>query len=377
MADTKLPTWANNDLATYSAFTGLPEDLTSTVPKKIDPQSLDAKGNPKGMQFIPGSDDSGEAGTFKVPINTPSGWDPKVKVFANYDSAGNLTNFTGSDPVFPADANGKLNKQSKFNPIWDASGKAAPVQNTTKGGWEGTPIAMAAASMIPGVAPVMAGLNAANSLAHGKFDVSTVLNGLTAATGFGGNLGFSADTMSGLNTAKNAVSGINALKTGNLAGLASSLNSFADVLPAGSVEATRILGGIASLKKGDTAGALSALASLTGSPDIKIASQASSFIKSMMPQSSSAQPTVGFGQTAKQPDKTTAGTGQTAPAATASNNGVAGLQSGQTLVHPLMAKTKSLKSIFGEDNPYEGNNPYEGEQMYTGGSVGLPSLLRS
>jgi hypothetical protein len=42
-----------------------------------------------------------------------------------------------------------------------------------------------------------------------------------------------------------------------------------------------------------------------------------------------------------------------------------------------MAKTKTLKSIFGEENPYEANNPYEGEQMYTGGSVGLPSLLRS
>ena len=98
-----------------------------------------------------------------------------------------------------------------------------------------------------------------------------------------------------------------------------------------------------------------------------------------MPQSAPAQQTVGFGQTAKQPDQPTVGFGQTAPAATpaASNNGVAGLQSGQTLVHPLMAKTKSLKSIFGEENPYEGANPYEGEQMYTGGSVGLPSLLRS
>jgi len=357
---TALPTWANNDLATYSAFTGLPSDLIKSAPKTIDPQSLEAKGNPKGMRFVPGGDES-DPGTYTVPIDTPAGWDPKVQVYANYDSQGNLTNFSGSNPVFPADANGKLSGQSKFKPVWDASGKAAPVQDTSKGGWAGTPLLMAGISMIPGAAPVMAGLNAANSLAHGKLDMSTVLNGITAAAGLGNQLGFSPETIAGLNTAKNAASGINALKTGNLAGLASSLNSFVDVLPAGSVEATKILGGIASLKKGDTAGALSALASLTGSPDIKIASQASSLIKSMTPQSAPAQPTVGFGQTA--------------PAA--SNNGVAGLQSGQTLVHPLMAKTKTLKSIFGEENPYEANNPYEGEQMYTGGSVGLPSLLRS
>jgi hypothetical protein len=240
-----------------------------------------------------------------------------------------------------------------------------------------TPMAM----MIPGLAPVLAGLNAAGSLANGKVNAGTILSALTAAGGMGNTFGFSPETIAGINTAKNVVGGVNALQTGNLAGLASSLNSFADVLPAGSVEATKILGGIASLKKGDTAGALSALASLTGSPDVKIASQAANLIKSVTPQS--AQPTVGFGQTAKQPDQPTVGFGQTAPAAApaatpaASNNGVAGLQSGQTLVHPLMAKTKTLKSIFGEDNPYEVNNPYEGEQMYTGGSVGLPSLLRS
>jgi hypothetical protein len=357
--------------------------LTSAAPKKIDPSSYDAKGNPKGMRFVPGDEDSGTPGTYTVPIDTPAGWDPKVPLFANYDSQGNLVNFSGANPVFPADANGKLSGQSKFKPVWDASGNAAPVQDTSKGGWAGTPILMAAASMIPGAAPVMAGLNAVNSLAHGKLDMSTVLNGITAAAGLGNQLGFSPETIASLNTAKNAASGINALKTGNLAGLASSLNSFADVLPAGSVEATKILGGIASLKKGDTAGALSALASLTESPDVKIASQASNFIKSMTPQSAPAQPTVGFGQTAKQPDQPTVGFGQTAPAATpaatpaAFNNGVASLQSGQTLVHPLMAKTKTLKSIFGEENPYEGANPYEGEQMYTGGSVGLPSLLRS
>jgi hypothetical protein len=237
-----------------------------------------------------------------------------------------------------------------------------------------SPVLTPAAMLIPGLAPILAGLNAAGSLANGKINANTVLSALTAAGGMGNTLGFSPETIAGINTAKNAIGGVNALQTGNLAGLASSLNSFADILPAGSVEATKILGGIASLKKGDTAGALSALTSLTGSPDVKIASQAANLIKSVTPQS--AQPTVGFGQTAKQPDQPTVGFGQTAAPA-ASNNGVSSLQSGQTLVHPLMAKTKSLKSIFGEENPYEAGNPYEGEQMYTGGSVGLPSLLRS
>lgn len=245
-----------------------------------------------------------------------------------------------------------------------------------------SPVLTPAAMLIPGLAPILAGLNAAGSLANGKINANTVLSALTAAGGMGNTLGFSPETIAGINTAKNAIGGVNALQTGNLAGLASSLNNFVDILPAGSVEATKILGGIASLKKGDTAGALSALASLTGNPDVGIASQAANLIKSMTPQSAPAQPaqqTVGFGQTAKQPDQPTVGFGQTAPAATpaASNNGVSSLQSGQTLVHPLMAKTKSLKSIFGQDNPYEVGNPYEGEEMYTGGSVGLPSLLRS
>jgi len=244
-----------------------------------------------------------------------------------------------------------------------------------------SPVLAPAAMLIPGLAPILAGLNAAGSLANGKVNAGTVLSALTAAGGMGNTFGFSPETIAGINTAKNVVGGVNALQTGNLAGLASSLNNFADILPSGSVEATKVLSGIAALKKGDTSGALSALTSLTGSPDVKIASQASDLIKSILPNSSPAQqaPQVGFGQTAPQTETPKLGFGQTAPAATpaASNNGVASLQSGQTLVHPLMAKTKSLKSIFGEENPYEGANPYEGEQMYTGGSVGLPSLLRS
>ena len=181
----KLPVWANNDLATYSAFQGLPADLTSAAPKKIDPQGPQAKGNPKGMEFVGG--DEGVPGTFRVPVATPAGWDPTVKLYANYDSTGNLTGYSGSNPVFPADANGNLSKL-KYTPIWDASGKSASVQDTSHGGWAGTPIVMAAASMIPGVAPFMAAANVANAIAnHQPLSPSTLLSlGISAVGAMGG-----------------------------------------------------------------------------------------------------------------------------------------------------------------------------------------------
>ena len=182
---TKLPVWANNDLATYSAFQGLPADLTSAAPKKIDPQGPQAKGNPKGMEFVPGGE--GDPGTFRVPIATPAGWDPTVKLYANYDSTGNLTGYSGSNPVFPADASGNLSKV-KYTPIWDTSGKSVSVQDTSHGGWAGTPIVMAAASMIPGVAPFMAAANVANAIAnHQPLSPSTLLSlGISAVGAMGG-----------------------------------------------------------------------------------------------------------------------------------------------------------------------------------------------
>jgi hypothetical protein len=182
---TKLPVWANNDLATYSAFQGLPADLTSAAPKKIDPQGPQAKGNPKGMEFVPGGE--GDPGTFRVPVATPAGWDPTVKLYANYDSTGNLTGYSGSNPVFPADASGNLSKV-KYTPIWDTSGKSVSVQDTSHGGWAGTPIVMAAASMIPGVAPFMAAANVANAIAnHQPLSPSTLLGlGISAVGAMGG-----------------------------------------------------------------------------------------------------------------------------------------------------------------------------------------------
>ena len=278
MADTKLPTWANNDLATYSAFTGLPADLTSAAPKTIDPQK-----STKGLEFMPGDESSGASGTYRFPVPTPAGWDPTVKVYANYDSQGNLTNFSGSNPVFPADASGQLSGQSKYNPVWDASGKAAPVQDTSRGGWAGTPIAMQALSMIPATAPFMAAANAANGLAKGKFDTSTILSGLTAATGLGGSFGLDPATLANLKTAQQVAGGVNAVEKGNTAGMLNALLQVSGTANQDTNTAIQMINAATALKKNDMAGAMNALSGLTGSPDLKVASTAANILQSINP----------------------------------------------------------------------------------------------
>jgi hypothetical protein len=181
MASTKLPVWANNDLATYSAFSGLPTDIAKSAPKTIDPSKA-----PKGAEYMPGGNE-GDQGTYRIAVPTPAGWDPTVKLYANYDTAGNLTGYSGSNPVFPADASGNLSKV-KFTPMWDASGKSASVQDTSHGGYEGTPLLMAGASMIPGVAPFMAAANVANAVInHQPINPSTLISlGVSAIGAMGG-----------------------------------------------------------------------------------------------------------------------------------------------------------------------------------------------
>jgi hypothetical protein len=288
---TALPTWANNDLATYSAFTGLPADLTKSAPKTIDPQK-----STKGLEFMPGDEGSGTSGTYRFPVPTPAGWDPKIPLYANYDSAGNLTNFSGSNPVFPADANGKLSGQSKYNPVWDASGKAAPVQDTSKGGWAGTPIVMQALSMIPATAPFMAAANAVNGISKGKFDTSTLLSALTAANGFGVQIPGIDPSM--LKTAQQVAGGVNAIEKGNIAGMLNSLLQVSGTANQDTNTAIQMINAATALKKNDMAGAMNALSGLTGSPDLKVASTAANLLQSLNP---SATPQ---GATATQPAST-------------------------------------------------------------------------
>jgi len=355
MAD-KLPVWANNDLATYSAFQGLPADVAKSAPSSIDPQKP-----PKGAEAMPGGNE-GDPTTYRVQVPTPSGWDPTVKLYANYDPTGNLTGYSGSNPVFPADANGNLSKL-KYTPMWDASGKSASVQDTSHGGWAGTPLVMAAASMIPGAAPVLAAANAANSLAHGKLDTGTILSGLTAATGLGNQLGIDSSTLDTLNTAKNVASGVNAYQKGNIAGVLNSLNSLTDILPAGTPQAVNVINGIAALKKGDTAGALSALSSLTGSPDIKVASQATNIIKSL---TSNGTPSSGT------PSSSSIQSGIATPAAQTTGSAPSVLQGIATPQSDVIAGQMIDPNIFGLVNPYTQFN----EAQKTAIAKGLPSLLR-
>ena len=346
MAD-KLPVWANNDLATYSAFTGLPADLTKSAPKTIDPQK-----STKGLDFMPGDESSGTSGTYRFPVPTPAGWDPTVKVYANYDSQGNLTNFSGSNPVFPADENGKLNGKSKFNPVWDASGKAEPIQNTTHGGWEGTPMVMAGLSMIPGVAPVMAGLNAANSLAHGKFDTSTILNGLTAATGLGANFGMDPALLENLKVAQKVAGGINAIQTKNVPGIVNGLMQMAGSSNDAKV-VTNALNAITALNKNNLAGALSALNNITGSVDPQVVNFATKVINQIQNPGSLTTPSINVpavlqptAQPAAQPPAQPASQPQANTAPTADLNAVQSMQFANALGIPTSLLYKAPKQEY-------------------------------
>ena len=282
--------------------------------------------------------------TVKAPANT--------YVVSNYDgSGGRLNYFFTIDP-----------KTGKTQSISD------PTQNLTytggvNGGFVNNAItgidslasAMGPAmALIPGAAPVLAGLNAAHSLVNGKLDTSTILNGITAAAGLGNQLGFDPSTISDLSTAKNVASGINAVQKGNIAGVISSLNSLTDILPAGTPQAINVINGIAALKKGDTAGALSALSSLTESPDIKVASQATNIIKSLTSN----------GQTPIQ-------SGIATPAAQTTGSAPSVLQGIASPQTEVTAGQMIDQNIFGLVNPYTQFN----EAQKTALAKGLPSLL--
>jgi hypothetical protein len=308
---TKLPVWANNDLATYSAFMGLPADLISAAPKKIDPQSLEAKGNPKGMRFVPGGNET-DPGTYTVPIDTPAGWDPTVQLYANYNSQGNLVNFSGSNPVFPADASGKLSKL-KYAPIWDASGSSVSVQDTSHGGWEGTPIVLAAASMVPGVAPFMAAANVANAIAnHQPLSPSTLISlGISAIGAMGGTpvdmipnadgtvttyysdgtnaistpqQGIASPSLTtNLKTAQKVYNTSTALSKGNISSLINSLNGLIEVSPDVSI-ALKATNAIRALSAGMPASAIAPyITSIIDTGDPQAVNMATKILNTLLP----------------------------------------------------------------------------------------------
>jgi hypothetical protein len=230
-------------------------------------------------------------------------------------------------------------------------------------------------SLIPGVSEAVAGLNAVNSLAKGKIDVGTVLNGLTAATGLGGNLGLDPSTISNIKTAKDVASGVNAVEKGNLAGALTSLNNLTGILPSGSSQVGNVISGIAALKKNDLAGALSSLSSLTDSPDLKVAAEAANVIKQISPfvkattGTPAATPVASSSTSSTQPASSTQAASQ--PLASLIS-GIATPQTSQTVAGPIV--TYDMEGVY---NPFVTNTTQTVKMSAKGGSIGLPSLLRS
>ena len=223
---------------------------------------------------------------------------------------------------------------------------------------------------IPGVSAAVAGLNAVNSIAKGKIDTSTILNTLTAASGLGSNLGLDPSTISNVKTAKDVVSGVNAVQNGNLAGALSSLNNLANILPAGSSQIGNVVSGIAALKKNDLAGALSSLSSLTDSPDLKVAAEAANAIKQISPMVKGiASPAT---QTTTQPASTQSAVPSSTQAQPSVVSGIASPQTTQTVAGPIV--TYDMEGVY---NPFVTNTAQTAKMSSKGGSIGLPSLLRS
>ena len=144
------------------------------------------------------------------------------------------------------------------------------------------PIAQAALAVVaPETIPYMAGARAASDIVQGKpITPGTLLNLATTASGFG-DIGIDPSTLS---TAKNALAGVNALKTGNVMGMISSLaqmtGSSSDVKSALSA-----INAVTSAQKGDIAGLINALNNITGSIDPMVANLASKIIKTVEPTS--------------------------------------------------------------------------------------------
>lgn len=194
------------------------------------------------------------------------------------------------------------------------------------------------ATLIPGVAPVVAGLNAVNSLASGKINTGTILNGLTAATGLGNTLGLDPSTIANLNTAKTVASGVNAAQKGNALGVINAgLNLTGTTIPSDVTTAMNALSAANALSKSNIPGLLSASANLlTGSTDV--------------PGTSSSNT-----QTSSN---------------TSTPSGVGTLVSA-----PVVGKIVDY-DIGGINNPFTTNEQQSITMKAKGGSIGLPSLLR-
>jgi hypothetical protein len=188
-------------LSTFETFTGLDKGITSqasnlptkTVTQKFDDgsgnavpvtsQVVDTNKLPKGINLV--TDDSGNT-TYEQQIKTPPGWDPGTKVFARYDTNGQLTGFYSPNPVFPTDANGNMNGKNKYDAVWNADGSAVPQRDTSHGG----AFSSIMESLAPGAGIIAMGLSGglAGPLTEALTGALTSAGMTTGASALGGAL---------------------------------------------------------------------------------------------------------------------------------------------------------------------------------------------
>jgi len=250
------------NLSTFETFSGLDKNMLSqaptTLPTKTITQTMDdgtgnvttGTGNVVDTsnlmkQGITAGEDANGNTIYQKQIATPAGWDPKVKVTANYDSTGQLTGYSAAQPVFPTDASGNPidNGKVKYWGQWDATGKAIPQVDTSHGGFvsntmqelgpvAGLGLGALATYLSGGLAGALTdslGATAGSALASG-----IVGGGLSGLTGGDIGKGFLAGGLG--NLAGSTVS--NALK-GTDIGLGATANNFANTaLPRAATAAT-------------------------------------------------------------------------------------------------------------------------------------------
>jgi len=126
------------------------------------------------------------------------------------------------------------------------------------------------ASFVPGLAPFAQGLNALIAVKQGN-----LLGAALSTLGAAGGAGFTDFAGIPIGDAKNILGGINALQTGNVAGLINSAAGYAGAsLPSEFGTGVKVLNAANAYSKGDYAGLLDAASSLTGSSDAKLAASA-------------------------------------------------------------------------------------------------------
>jgi len=229
-----------------------------------------------------------------------------------------------------------------------------------------------ASIVIPGAAPIIAGLNAAQAIASGKpLNVSTALNIATAASGLGG---LDPSTVSAINTAKQVVGGINAVQTGNVAGMVNALVQASGGVSQDTATAIKLINAATAISKNDTAGALSALNSLTNSVDPQVANVATSVLKSLNPTASSSGAGLSQNASATQSTSNTSSTQASTPASTTSTAAPAASQSTTLTAAPVVGKITAFDP-FGVKNPFLSSSEAQVSDSYaTGGSI--DDLLR-